>query len=102
MSIDIVAEAEAVAAARWRATEPPAGGDPPAPRPPEGPSTTARSPDPRPLVHPAARGADADDEADPWVTRQLLRLGDRTLGIVALLAMLALVGTTVLTALAVR
>jgi hypothetical protein len=81
MPIDILTEAVAVAEARWRATEPP--------------SVSAPMPLPRPV-------APLADEADPWLTRQLLRLDERLLVILAVLAMLALLATTVLTALATR
>jgi hypothetical protein len=82
MPIDILTEAEAVAEARWQATEPP-------------------SPAPAPAVTPRAI-APAADEMDPWLTRQLLRLDERLLIILAALAMLALLAATVLTALATR
>jgi hypothetical protein len=82
MPIDILIEAEAVAEARWRATEPP-------------------SPAGAPVATPPTAAPDTD-EADPWLTRQLLRLDERLLVLLAVLAMLALLATTVLTALATR
>ena len=84
MPIDILIEAEAVAEARWRATEPPVAGPPTAPPPS------------------VALAAPAADEADPWLTRQLLRLDERLLSLLAVLAMVALLAATVLTALASR
>jgi hypothetical protein len=106
MPIDILAEAEAVAAARWRATEPPPSGHAAPPWPPGGapavPRPAQASAANRPADGASARGADAEDEADPWLTRQLLRLDQRVLGAIAALAMVMLVAVTMLTALAIR
>jgi hypothetical protein len=88
MPIDILAEAEAVAAARWQATEPVPDHRLPAPSP-------AASVAPRPPTVPVA----ADDD-EPWLVRRLLRLDERLLGLLVVLAMAVLVISTVLTALA--
>jgi hypothetical protein len=108
MPIDILTEAEAVAEARWRATEPPPGRRQVAPGPPAHVTAADRWPAParrageQPRATAAPRAAHAADEADPWLTRQLLRLDERLLAALAVLAMLALLGATVLTALATR
>jgi hypothetical protein len=87
MPVDILAEAEAVAAARWEATASASERQPAAP-----PATAPVAP------NPPATPADDDDE--PWLVRSLLRLDERVLGMLVVLAMAVLVVSTVLTALA--
>jgi hypothetical protein len=95
MPVDILAEAEAVAAARWQATEPSPAGDPAAPLDARAAEPAGGVPvAPRPLAVPAT------DDDEPWLVRSLLRLDDRLLGLLVVLAMAVLVVSTVLTALA--
>jgi hypothetical protein len=84
MPIDILAEAEAVAAARWRATEV---------------APEQEAPEPRPAATP---GGIASEQTEPWLVRHALRLDERLLSVVMVLAVMLLVSTTALTALSLR